>query len=361
LDMKEIFKSVLERLRNEPDTSKDRLVGLVVFGTIDILFGIFCFALAMFLLITVSSLGMGALKPAHFKMAEGFLFFLTGWFIVMGLGSIKAQRWARALLLVGAWMAIFFGTLALALILYVLPEMYSIMAVPEYLSPGAALGMLYFAVFVLVLLQVVFPVAGIVFYESGSVRATCERINPKPVWTDRRPLPLLAMAFISVTGCLSIAIAAPVNYVVFFFGRVIDGLPGFAVVALVSVACGYVGWGAFTRRMHAWWGAYALVFLISASLMLTFSEMDMAAIYARMGHTDGQIENLQRFYPFSSAMLTYMACVWGIMACIYLLWVRDCFRPEKDQAVVKSYQLRKAEEEAAKPKPEKPRPRMRLD
>jgi len=361
--MKEIFKSVLEWLRNEPDTSKDRSVGLVVFGTVDIVFGIFCFSLAMLLLITVSSLGMGALKPAHFKMAEGALFFLTGWFIVMGLASIKARRWARALLLVGAWMAIFFGTLALALILYVFPEMYSIIADSGSFSPTASLGMLYFSVFVLVLLQLVFPVFGIVFYGSASVRATCERINPEPSWTDRHPLPLIAMTFISATGCLSIVIAAPSNYVVFLFGHMVDGLPGFAVVALVSVACGYVGWGAFTRRMHAWWGAYALVFLISASLMLTFSEMDMASIYACMGHSDGQIENLQRFYPFSSAMLTYMACVWGIMACIYLLWVRDCFCPEKDQVVVKSYQQRKAEEDAAKPtaKPAKPRPRMRLD
>jgi len=359
--MKEIFKSVLERLQSEPDTLKDRSVGLVVFGTIDIFFGIFCFALAMLLLVVVSSMGLGALKPIHFKMVEGFLFFLTGWFIVMGLGSIKAQRWARALLLVGAWMAIFFGTLALALILYVLPEMYSIMAVPEFLSPGATLGMLYFAVFGLVLLQVVFPIVGIFFYGSASVHATCDRINPKPVWTDRRPLPLLAMAFISATGCLSIVIAAPANYIVFFFGHIIDGVPGFFVVALVSVACGYVGWGAVTRRMHAWWGAYALVFLISSSLMLTFSELDMATIYAHMGYSAEQTENLQRFYPFSSAMLTYMACVWGIMACIYLLWVRDCFRPEKDLLVVKSYRQRKAEEEAAKPKPAKPRPRMRLD
>ena len=359
--MKEFFKRALDGLRRESDTSKDRAVGLVVFGTVDILFGIFCFSLAMLLLVTVSSMGMGALKPVQFRMAEGFLFFQTGWFIVMGLGSIKARRWARALFLVGAWMAIFFGTLALALILYVLPEVYGIMAVPDALSPAATLGMLYFAVFVLVLLQVVFPVIGIFFYGSPSVRATCERINPKPSWTDRHPLPLLAMAFVSATGTLSIAVAGSVNYTVFFFGRIIDGLPGFAVVALISVACGYVGWGAFTRRMHVWWGAYGLVFLVSSSLMLTFSEMDMPTIYAHMGYSAAQIENLQRFYPFNSAMLTYMACVWGIMACIYLLWVRDCFRPDKDRLVVKSYQQRKAEEEAAKPVPAKPRPRMRLD
>jgi len=331
-----------------------------VFGTLDILFGIFCFVLAMGLLIAVSSAGLGGMKPIHFWMAMGFLCFLTGWFCVMGLGSIKARRWARALLLVGAWMAVFFGTLALALILYVLPEMYNLMADSGSFSPAAALGMLYFATSVLVLLQVVFPVIGIGFYGSESVRATCERRNPVPGWTDRCPLPLLAMGFISITGCLSIVTAATTNYIVFFFGRVISGATGFAVVAFVSLACGYVGWGAFTRRMHAWWGAYLLVLLVSASMMLTFSEMDMATMYAHMGYSAGQIENIQQFYPFSSAMLIYMSCAWGIMACIYLLWTRDRFRPEKDAVEVKSYQQRKAEEQVPEPASKPPR-RMRLD
>ena len=358
--MREFLKRIVAAVTREPDTTKDRTVGLIVFGTVDILFGIFCFTLAMVLLVVVSSVGLGGMKPAHFRMAMGFLCFLTGWFCVMGMGSIRARRWARALLLVGAWMAVFFGTLALALALYVLPEMYNLMADSEFLTPGAALGVLYFAIFVLVLLQVVFPIIGIAFYGAGSVRATCERRNPAPDWTDRIPLPLLAMGFVSITGCLSIVTASTTNYIVFFFGHVISGAAGFAVVALVSLACGYVGWGAFTRRMHAWWGAYLLVLLVSSSMMLTFSEMDMATMYAHMGYSAEQIENLQQFYPFSSAMLIYMSCAWGIMACIYLLWTRDRFRPEKDEVEVKSHQQRKAEEQVPEPASKPPR-RMRLD
>lgn len=359
--MRAFLNRVVAAVAREPDATKDRTVGLIVFGTVDILFGIFCFTLAMALLVVVSSAGLGGMKPAHFRMAMGFLCFLTGWFCTMGLGSIKARRWARALLLVGAWMAVFFGTLAMALALYVLPEMYTLMEGSGFLSPTAALGMLYFAIFVLVLLQMVFPIIGIAFYGSGSVRAACERRHPAPGWTDRIPLPLLAMGFVSITGSLSIVAAAPTNYIVFFFGHVVSGAAGFAVVALVSLACGYVGWGAFTRRMHAWWGAYLLVFMVSSSMMLTFSEMDMATMYAHMGYSAEQVENLRRFYPFSPAMLTYMSCAWGIMACIYLVWTRDCFRPEKDADEVKSYQQRKIEEDAAKPDPGKPRARMRLD
>jgi hypothetical protein len=65
-------------------------------------------------------------------------------------------------------------------------------------------------------------------------------------------LPLLAMSFISVLGCASIITGSTINYTVFFYGHVVSGFPGMLVVAGVALACGYVGWGAFTRKMHAW-------------------------------------------------------------------------------------------------------------
>lgn len=342
------------------DAARDRTVGLIVFGTLDILFGIFCFAMAMVLLISVSAMGLGGMKPVHFHLALLFLFFMTGWFVVVGLGSIKARRWARALLLVGAWVAVFFGTLVLAVILFVLPEMYNLVADSDLFPPSGALDFLYALISVLVLLQVAFPVIGIAFYGAPSVQATCARLNPAPSWTDRCPLPLLAMSFISITGSFSILFAGTTNYTVFVFGHVLSGVPGLVVVAFISAVCGYVGWGAYTRKMHAWWGAYALIVLISASMMLTFSGMDMAAVYDLMGYTEEQSLHLQQFYPLSPSTLTFMSCAWGVMACIYLVWVRDLFRPERDVVEVKSYQQRRTEEAAAKPE-DAPRIRMRLD
>jgi len=358
--MKKFLKNAAERVWLEGDPEKDCTAGLVVFGTMEILLGLFCFALAMLLLIVVSANGLHGIRPIHYWMSMGFLFYLTGWFIVMGMGSIKARRWARALLLVGAWVSIFFGTLMLALILYILPEIYSLLADSGVLPPMGALGILYFVVLVLLLLQVVFPLVSIVFYGLKGVEATCERRNPEPCWTDRCPLPLLAMSFVSALGCLSIVVGSTTNHVVFLFGHVASGIPGVLVLAAISVASGYIGWGAYARKMHVWWCAYALVLLTSASMMLTFSEMEMDTLYTHMGHAAEQIARLQEVYPFNPALFTFLSCAWGIMACAYLVWVRDCFRPEKAETEVKSYQQRKAEEEAAKPK-EPPRARMRLD
>ncbi len=358
--MNVFIKKVAEAIATETQPERDRSTGLVVFGTLDVLLGIFCFSLAMLLLIVVSSAGLQGMRPVYYWMAMTFLFGSTGWYIVMGLGSIKARRWARALLIVGAWVAVFFGTLALALVLYILPEVYGIMADSDLVAPGLVLGVLYFSVFMLLFLQVVFPLIAIAFYGLASVRTTCERRNPKSCWTDRRPLPLLAMGFISTLGCLSIVAGATTHYTVFLFGHVISGWQGMFVAAGLSVACGYVGWGAFTRKMHAWWGAYALVLVTCSSLMLTFAELDLPVLYAHLGYSPEHIESQQKFLSFSPATLTFISCVWGIMASIYLIWVRDCFRPEKDAVEVKSHQQHMAEKEAAKPKPT-PRNRMRLD
>ncbi len=94
--------------------------------------------------------------------------------------------------------------------------------------------------------------------------------------------------------------------------------------------------------------------------MLTFSEMDMPNLYAHMGYSADQVHELQNVHLITPVTLTFISCMWGIMACIYLVWVRDSFRPEKDEGKVKSHQQIKAEEAAAQPK-EEPRIRMRLD
>ncbi len=358
------MEKFLESMRNKVwmagDPEKDRRVGLIVFGTLEILLGILCFSIAMLLLVIVSSAGLHGMKPVHYAMTMGGLFYLTGWFVVMGMGSFQARRWARELTLVGAWVSVFLGTLLLSLLLHVLPEVYVAVADSGLFSPETALAVLYFSVLVLVVLGVLFPLAVSLFYGRKSVKETCERLNPAACWTDRCPLPLLAMSFISLLGSLSIVFGATSNYTVFFFGRVFSGAPGFVVVALISVAFGYVGWGAYTRKMHAWWAAYALVLLISASMMLTFSELDMPELYAHMGYSAAQVVQLESFRMLNPSMLTFMSCTWGVMACIFLVWVRDCFRAEKDEVVVKSYQQIKAEEEAARPE-RPPRPRMRID
>ncbi len=358
--MKELFTKAREFVWLEGDPERDHSTGLAVFGTLEVVLGILAFTAAMFLMILVSEAGLGGMKPSHFGMVMGLLVYLSAWFIVVGLGSIKARRWARVLVLVGSWVTIFFGTMALALLLYILPGVYDMVADLEVLSASASMGVISFSIVVLFVLQLLMPAVAIGFYSLKGVIATCERLNPEPCWSDRCPLPLLAMGFISVLGSLSVLLGATNNYIVFLFGHVWVGWKGFGVVLLISAVCGYVGWGAFMRKMHAWWMAYSMIIITSASMMLSFSEIQMGDIYQAMNYTAEQLAQLENMKLLSPAVLTFVTCVWGIMACIYLVWVRDCFLPERSTDDIKSYRQRMAEEEVARPV-EPIRPRMRLD
>lgn len=358
--MKDIVKKTLDRVWLEGDPKRDHSTGLAIFGTLEIVLGVMSFACAMFLLVMVSAAGLGGMKPSHYWMSMGFLLYMTGWFSVMGMGSIKALRWARALMLVGSWVTVFFGTLVLALVLYLLPWVYNLLADSGAVSPQMALIALYIILPVLIVLQLVFPLASVVFYSLKGVQATCEKRNPDPCWTDRCPLPLVAMGFISALGVSSVILGATTNYIVFVYGRIWAGFSGFAVVTALACACGYVGWGAFTRKTQAWWAAYGIILVTSSSMMLTFAELDMNELYALMGYSIEQIAELEKLQFISPMALTFVTCVWGIMACTYLVWVRDCFLPEKDPCEVKSYQQRVAEERVALPSESK-RPRMRLE
>ncbi|MDH3981747.1 MAG: hypothetical protein OES84_02475 [Kiritimatiellaceae bacterium] len=358
--MKDLFEKAREWVWLEGDPEKDRSKGLAVFGVLEVLLGILSFSIAMLLMIGVASAGLGGMKPIHFQLALGFMFFMTGWFIVMGWGSFKACRWARALVLVGAWVSVFFGSLVLGLMLYILPDIHELFIESGLLPAHGALSVLYYSALVLFLLQVVFPLIAIAFYSLEGVRATCERRWPRQSWTDLCPLPLLVMGVLSAFGSLTFFLGFTTNHVVFLFGHVVSGKVGMLVLLLVSVAFGYVGWGAFTRNRNTWWWGYAIVLLTTTSLMLSFSGMDMNVFYTHMGYSAEQIGKLKQFDPFNPALFTMVSCIWGIMACVYLVWVRDCLLPEKDEVEVKSYQQIKDEERAAEPS-KRQAPRMRLD
>ncbi|MBN2163101.1 MAG: hypothetical protein JXR25_13010 [Pontiellaceae bacterium] len=357
--MKELLKRVREFVWLEGDPEKDHSTGLAVFGALEVLLGVFAFLMALLLVGLIAIAGPGDMKSSHLVMTLGVLLLQGFWFVTMGVGSIRARRWARALMLVGSWVAIFFGTVFLALLLYVMPGVYGLLADADVFSPEFAMWIMSVGVFFVICFQLVMPMAAIAFYSLKGVQATCERLNPESNWTDRHPLPLLAMGLISVMGCLTVVLGAFTNYVVLLFGSVQSGTIGFWISFLVSVACGYVGWGAFTRRMHAWWLAYALVLLTSASMMLTFSELDMDALFAAMGYSAARIERLGRFDFLNPAAMTFITCVWGILTCIYLVWARDCFIPVRQVAEVKSYQQRMAEQEKLC-LPKRLGPRMRL-
>ena len=120
------------------------------------------------------------------------------------------------------------------------------------------------AVFMLLL-----PAAFLVFYQRASVRATCQRRDPRACWTDRCPMPVLA---VSLTLALSGAwmLCAVVSQPVLpLFGQLLAGPAVPALMLLMALIAIWLAWASYRLKMVAWWGTLLLCAAGTVSSLLT--------------------------------------------------------------------------------------------
>jgi len=109
---------------------KDMKTGLIVFGILQIIFGGFCALMIPFAVIGMIAsafLDSGTAAPVRpTMMIPAILLYvvLAAWFIWMGIGSIKARRWARALVLVTSWIWLVGGIGGLVFLMLFMPDMF---------------------------------------------------------------------------------------------------------------------------------------------------------------------------------------------------------------------------------------------
>jgi len=160
---------------------KDRKIGLLVFGILEILLGLMCV-----LMVGLMVLGQIMLSrtPGAFNsrmMLPGMLVYvaLGAVFVWLGIGSIRCRRWARALLLILAWGWLCIGVITVPVMGFVMPGILSSSAPNgQALPPGALVVILVFQLLFMTLFLVVVPGVLVFFYRSRHVKATCETRDP---------------------------------------------------------------------------------------------------------------------------------------------------------------------------------------
>lgn len=222
----------------------DRSVGLIVFGILQIGVGLACATLALGV---IASTELAARAGAS-TGAVGAIIFAYGLvalhFIACGIGSIRARRWARALSLAVAALWLAGGIVATIAAVAIVPKI-----VPN--PPLVALTA------VLLVLFVALPLAIVLFYKRADVRETCERRDPKTRWTDRVPVPVLAVVIVMAfaAGWLLVNLSTPV---VPLFGTILTGAPAALALLALAVLCAFLAVGLYRLKESAWW---ALVLL----------------------------------------------------------------------------------------------------
>ncbi len=315
---------------------KDRKTGLVVFGILQISLGVLCA-----LMVPLMIMGMIVSTAAGGDAVEGFnlrmmipsaLFYvlLAVWFIWIGMGSVKAQRWARALVLVSSWIWLVCGACGFVFVLLFLPNMFDQM--PENVEIPAAVVAVMKCVTVafMALFYVIIPGVLVMFYKSRDVKATCEYRDTKIRWTDKCPLPVLGVSLVCVFWIVSMLSMVAYRWTIPFFGVILSGNSGAIVVLVLVLLLGYAAWGAYKLDMKAWWCTLVVLVGWFLSSIITFSKVDIQTFYEQMGFPEQQLEIMKQYSSLWGSMSLFLG-IWVIVILAYLLYIRKYFTGDSQQ------------------------------
>jgi len=314
-----------------PMPYKDRSAGLIVFGILTILLGCVAglFVLLMLVGQAASARTTGASAPFSTILPAISIYGVLAVALVwLGIGSIMARRWARALLLIFSWSWLIMGLFLVVVMAFLLPKILANIHASETTGqpamPTVTIGVI--VVFTCLMLGVLFvflPAVWTFFYNSRHVKATCEARDPVTRWTDACPLPVLGfclwLAF-SVPMMLIMPIAA--HGVMPFFGIFLTGVPGTMLCLAIAALWSYAAWLLYKLDVRGWWLVLIALCVFMASAFLTFARHDVLEMYRLMGYPEAQIEQIQKTGLLVGNRMSWLMSFSVLPFLGYLLFIR---------------------------------------
>lgn len=311
---------------------KDRKTSLVVLGVIQIIIGSFCALMVPLMIMGMIALNMagkdGVEGPKPGAMIIGFVFYalLAVWFIWMGIGSIKARRWARAIILITSWMWLICGLLGFIFILMVVPSIYDQMGQDERLPEGVAVVMQIVMLVFMSVIYIIIPGLFVLCYKGKNVKATCEYRDPKVRWTDKCPLPVLGVSLVCAVWAVSIPLTVVNNRgTVPFFGVLLGGVTGAIVILALSLLLAYSAWSMYKLDINGWWCGLLVNVGWSLSSIITLSCVSMESYFEKTGVSEQQMESMKNIGIIWKNVMAPGMVFWLVVVLAYFIYIRKYF------------------------------------
>jgi len=314
---------------------KDRSTGLIIFGILTLLLG--CLAGLFTLVMSVSLLkvrpaGAPPVNPSGILMGLGIYDGLAVTLIWLGIGSIMARRWARALLLIFSWSWLVMGVFMAGIMPFVMSKAFANLPPNDKtgqpdMPPGVITGMIVGMVVFFGLFFVLVPGLWIFFYGSRHVKATCETRDPVLRWTDACPLPVLGFVlwtWLVVPMMLIMPLAG--HGVMPFFGMFLSGLTGSLFCVVIAAVWGMAGWWLYRLDARGWWLILIAMVLFMVSALLTYAHHDIIEMYQKMGYPQAQIDQIQKTGLLTGHLMSWMTALWSLPFLGYLLFIKKYLR-----------------------------------
>ena len=314
---------------------KDRSAGLMVFGILTILLGCLCGLFMLLMLagqLAVKHTNAPPTPPAAILpvlLVYGVLAVALVW---MGIGSIMARRWARALLLIFSWSWLVMGVIMTAVMPFIMAKVIAnLPANPKTGQPAmpaaAMTGAIVFTVLFFGVFFVVVPAVWVFFYNSRHVKATCETRDPVPRWTDACPLPVLAACMWLLFSVPMLLVSPLIGHGVMpFFGMFLTGLPGTFLYLALAALWAYAAWLLYQLDVRGWWLILIAMVLFAVSNLLTYARHDIIEMYHLMGYPQAQIEQIQKTGLLTGNRMTWLMMLSLLPFLGYILFIKKYLR-----------------------------------
>lgn len=312
---------------------KDRKTGLVIFGILTMLMGGLC-ALLVPLMFFGQAMSAKAGTPQNTQaiipaiLMYGVMAVVLVW---LGIGSMMARRWARALLLIFSWSWLVVGVLAIGVMAFVLPHLMETInsstrpGQPELPAAAKSL-MLLIPMLVVGVIYLLLPGAWVLFYQSKHVKATCEAADPIVRWTDRCPLPVIAISLWLASGVpMMLVMAVAYHGIIPVFGNFVVGPLGSALYVLFAGLWAYCAWALYKLDRRGWWIVVVSVCIFSISAFMTYSRHELSELYALMGYSKEQIDQIQGFNFLKGSTMAWASLCGTVPLLGYLFYLRRFF------------------------------------
>ena len=315
---------------------KDRLLGLMIFGCLTIGMGCLCGLFVPLMLFGQMMSAKTTGEPANFAtiLPATFIYgILAVALIWLGIGSMMARRWARALLLIFSWSWLVMGVLTLGFMGFLMPKIFANLpntggtAGQPQLPPGALTVMMAVMFLAWGVIFIILPAVWTFFYGSRHVKATCEARDQVPRWTDACPLPVLGVStwlWFSAASLLLMAIGC--NGVMPFFGMFLSGWPGTMFCLGMAAIWGLAAWWLYRLDRRGWWLIVIALCAFVVSGALTYARHDILEMYRLMGIPEGQLKDMQKTGMLTGNLMGWMMLIWLAPLRGYLLYIKKFLR-----------------------------------
>lgn len=267
--------------------SRDRRAVLAVLGVVLILLGLGAWAMmGLTFLASRAAQREGGELPVSAMVSGLAAYGVVGALMIgLGMGSLRARRWARALIVAFTYHWSMTGLLGMALLGGVLPYVFRQLPTGADAPPSTVLiGLLIVVVGVLAIFFVALPLGLFFFYRGGAVHATCVVAQPDASWTDAVAFPLLAAGLgLLMMGLMLLPMPFSGAAKFPLFGIYVGGTAAVVAWSLLAVAALLGGVGIWRRLPAAWWLALATLLFFGASASITYARMDFRQLIAELG------------------------------------------------------------------------------